>query len=295
LGTAFRIVRPGGRIEYTDTPSGAGAIDAITPGGRKPVEQGSSAENSYQQAKGAIKETQKRIPKLVDYLNYLGYLRHNNPIRFDRVMRELRDSDPQTWLKLQKYPQFRPLRETAVGVKAGTNLMGAGVGLATGNITGSIEKWMENTLKDLMKRDRWGPYADVLGARTSTMPAPPAPSYSNTRLGQHLKVEDARLSQAAKEVARDLQKSRAAIRGGLASSISRVGGTALDVLVAFSDASKAEDLGVAALNLRARKMYEAGIIDESQWAEALSMLSQGRRAEMIQFLDAQVKRWLKQP
>lgn len=294
MSATYRIVRPDGGIEYTDTPTGAGTIDAVTSGSRKPVEQDRSAESSAQQAKGLIKEAQKRIPKLVDYLNYLDYLRHNHPIQFDRVMRELRDSDPQTWLKLQKYPQFRPLRETAIGLKAGTNLMGAGMGIATGNITGSTEKWMESTLKDLMKRDRFGPYADVLGSKATTLPTK-TPTYSNSRLGQYLKAEDARLSQASKEAAKDLHVSRAAIKGGFASSISRVGGTALDVLVAFSDASKAEDLGVAALHLRARKMYEAGIIDESQWAEAQSMLSQGRRAEMIQFLDAQVKGWLKQP
>ncbi|WP_140625768.1 hypothetical protein [Methylibium rhizosphaerae] len=62
----------------------------------------------------------------------------------------------------KKYPQFRPLRETALGLKAGSNLLGAGVGLATGKFTGSVEKWMASTLKDLMKRDRFGPYADAL-------------------------------------------------------------------------------------------------------------------------------------
>lgn len=65
----------------------------------------------------------------------------------------------------RKYPQFRPLRETALGLKAGSNLLGAGVGLATGKFTGSVEKWMASTLKDLMKRDRFGPYADALPVR----------------------------------------------------------------------------------------------------------------------------------
>lgn len=65
----------------------------------------------------------------------------------------------------KKYPQFRPLRETALGLKAGSNLLGAGVGLATGKFTGSVEKWMASTLKDLMKRDRFGPYADALPVR----------------------------------------------------------------------------------------------------------------------------------
>lgn len=270
------------------------------PGGPGRIDTGSRSASDerahdHKQVKDLIKEAQKRIPKINDYLNYLEYLRNHRPIQFDRVMRELQRDDPQTWLKLQKYPQFRPLHQTALGLKAAEKHIGAGIGLSTGSMTGSVEKWLETTVKDMMKRDRWGPYADVLGAKTSTLPAPPAPSYSNTRLGQHLKLEDARLSQAAKEAAEDLQKSRAAIRGGLASSISRVGGPALDVLLALSDASKAEDLGVAALNLRARKMYEAGMIDESQWTEAQSMLSQGRRAEMIQFLDAQAKRWVKQP
>ncbi len=251
MGTAFRIVRPGGRIEYTDTPSGAGAIDAITPGGRKPVEQGSSAENSYQQAKGAIKETQKRIPKLVDYLNYLGYLRHNNPIRFDRVMRELRDSDPQTWLKLQKYPQFRPLRETAVGVKAGTNLMGAGVGLANGNITGSTEKWMESTLKDLMKRDRFGPYADVLGSKATTLPIK-TPTYSNSRLGQYLKTEDAAAAKAAAKTAKDVKNAEAALRAAKGTAITRVFGPIVDLGIGALNPETA----VATTNLGMRSRLE---------------------------------------
>ena len=223
----YRIVREDGSVEYTDVPSGAGQIDAVRPGSSRCDDEARRREDT-KTAETLIKEAQKRIPKVTDYLDYLDYLRHNSSIRFDHVMDELRREDPQTWLKLQKHPQFRPLRETVLGIKAGSNLLGAGVGLASGKFTGSVEKWMESTLKDLMKRDRFGPYADVLGTKASTLPAKSA-TYSNSRLGQYLKIEDARAAAAAKAAAKELESANAGLRSAAGGSVVRVVGPLVDL------------------------------------------------------------------
>jgi len=283
----YKVVRPDGTVEYTDVPAGPGRVETVRRG-----EEPATAEpgpHDHQLAKTLIKEAQKRIPKVADYLNYLEYLRHNSPLKFDRVMNELRQQDPQTWLKLQKYPQFRPLRETAVGIKAGTNLLGAGVGLATGNLTGSTEKWMEGTLKDLMKRDRFGPYADVLGAKATTLPTK-TPSYSSSRLGQYLKTEDARAAVAAKAAAKDLESAKEGLRSARGAAVVRPLTPLVDLGIGMLDPDKASSVGTVALRERARKLFERGVIDAVEWAEAQSLLSQGRFPEMKKLMDDAVAR-----
>jgi hypothetical protein len=223
----YRVVREDGSVEYTDVPSGSGQIEAVRPGSTRADDEARRREDA-KTAETLIREAQKRIPKVTDYLDYLEYLRHNSPIRFNRVMDELRREDPQTWLKLQKYPQFRPLRETALGLKAGSNLLGAGVGLATGKFTGSVERWMESTLKDLMKRDRFGPYADVLGSKASTLPGK-ATSYSNSRLGQYLKMEDPKAAVAAKAAAKELEMANSGSRAAAGGAVVRVMGPLVDL------------------------------------------------------------------
>jgi hypothetical protein len=71
------------------------------------------------------------------------------------------------------------LSVTMFGLKAGENNMAVGLQLTTGNITGSIEKWLDGPVKEMMKRDRFGPYADLLGCKASTL-APPSPSTTPT-------------------------------------------------------------------------------------------------------------------
>lgn len=284
MGGVYRIVRPDGTVEYSDVPGGPGQIDAVGRDGRV-AERREEEPYDHKQTQKLIAEARKRIPKINDYLEYISYLRSNSPIKLDRVLQQLQKEDPQTWLKLQKYPQFRPLRDTLVGLKAGEKTMSAGLGLATGSFTGSAEKWFETTVKDMMKRDRWGPYADVLGAKASTLPPPKPPTYSNSRLGQYLKVEDARAAAAAKAAAKELEASRAALRAAKATAFTRVAGPLVDLGVAALDPNNAKSVGNDLLRVKARTLYERGVIDVTQWAEAQSLLSQGKYVEMQKLMD----------
>ena len=279
LYRVYRIDRPDGTIEYSNQPSGAGEISPLGSKGRAAEPQDEPYKHS--ETKSMIAEARKRIPKMVDYLNYLEYLRNHRPLQLDRVLKELQAEDPQTWLKLQKYPLFRPLRDTQLGLKAGEKNLTAAVGLASGNFMGSAEKWFEGSVNAMMKRDRWGPYADVsLGARASTLPPPKSPTYSNSRLGQYLKVEDARLATATKEVAKELEASRSALRAAKATAFTRVAGPLVDVGVALLDPEVGRSVGNEVLRVKARRLYERGVIDEEQWAETQNLLSQGKYVEM---------------
>ena len=249
----YKVIREDGSVEYTDVPSGAGQVEAVRPG--------ESKQDDVKQAETLIREAQKRIPKVADYLDYLDYLRHNSPIRFDHVMHELRREDPQTWLKLQKHPQFRPLRETALGIKAGSNLLGAGVGLATGKFTGSVEKWMESTLKDLMKRDRFGPYADVLGTKASTLPSK-ATTHSNSRLGQYLKVEDPKAAAAAKAAAKELEMANSGLRAAAGGTVVRAVGPVVDLGIGALRVETLAGISYIQGQRLARDLEEQGILDQ---------------------------------
>ena len=278
----YKITRPDGSVEYTDLPSGPGRVDGV--GERAPRTQ-DEQHKDYELAKSLIKEAQKRIPKVKDYLEYLEYLRHNSPVRFDFVMNQLRQEDPQTWLKLQKYPQFRPLRETAVGIKSGSNMLGAGVSLVNGNITGSAERWMESTLKDMMKRDRFGPYADVLGSKASTLPTK-TPTYSTSRLGQYLKAEDARQAAALRESAKDLEGARSGLRAAKGAAVVRAVGPLVDLGVAMLDPNTATSVANSVLEARLRSAYTKGLIDEEQYITAHNLMAAGRFKEMSDYLQS---------
>jgi hypothetical protein len=277
----YRVVGQDGRVEYTDHPSGNGRISVWQPG-----QDDEAEEDPARTAQKLIREAQKRIPKLVDYLDYIDYLRHNSPVRFDQVMAQLRKTDPETWMKLQKYPQFRPLRETAVGLKAGSNLLSAGVQLTTGNITGSTEKWMESTLKDLMKRDRFGPYVDVLGGKASPLPARET-SYSNSRLGRHLQVEDSRLAQASRAAANELEMTRSGLRAARGTAVVRTVGPFVDLGMAALNPDVAAGATVILMRRRIEKLARRNPdfdLDAPAYEQARQLLSQGRYAELDQLL-----------
>jgi hypothetical protein len=281
----YRVVREDGSVEYTDVPSGSGQMEAVRPGSTRADDEARRREDA-KTAETLIREAQKRIPKVTDYLDYLEYLRHNSPVRFNRVMDELRREDPQTWLKLQKYPQFRLLRETALGLKAGSNLLGAGVGLATGKFTGSVEKWMESTLKDLMKRDRFGPYADVLGTKASTLPTK-ATTYSNSRLGQYLKVEDARLAAASRAAAKELEQANAGLRSARGTAVVRGVGPVMDFGIAALNPDTAESMTNILMRRRLDRLARSNpAIDlgSAAYEQAHQLLSEGRYGELDKLL-----------
>ncbi len=279
----YRIVREDGSVEYTDTPSGNGRIEAVRPGSNSNLRDDTEAAKDYETAKTLIKEAQKRIPKISDYLEYLEYLRHYSPREFDRVMRELAQEDRMTWVKLQRYPQFRPLKESLIGYKAGEKMIGAGIGMATGSYSGTVEKWMESTLKDLMKRDRFGPYAPVLGSKASTLPTK-TPTYSNSRLGQYLKAEDARLASAAKSAASEMESARAGLHAARGTVVTRALGPILDIGVAALNPETYGAVANTTVELRLKKAYEKGILDDEQYVTAHNLMAAGKFREMTEYL-----------
>ena len=278
----YRITRPDGSIEYSDVPGGEGRVEPVGSDGTRPYD--------HKQVKDIIKEVQKRVPKLNDYLEYLDYLRNHRPHQLDRVLHELRKEDPQTWLKLQKYPQFKPLRETALGFKAAEKNLGAGIGLVRGSITGSAEKWLETTVKDMMKRDRYGPYAPVLGSKASTLPAPKSPTYSDSRLGQHLKVDDVRSIEAAKQSAKAGESSRAAIRTAKAAAATRTLNPLIDVGIGALD--PAVFSGISAIRGRqlANRLVKNGVLSLEEAEELPCMMARGEFAQAQAMIDAGFKR-----
>jgi hypothetical protein len=279
----YRVDRADGTTEYTDVPQGAGKVTPVSANGRASAEKAADKPYDHQQIKGVIKEIQKRVPKLNEYLEYIDYLRHNSPLRFDRVMRELQKEDPATWMKLQKYPQFRPLKETSVGLKAGTNILGAAAGLANGKFAGSTEKWMESTLKDLMKRDRFGPYADVLGSKSTTLPTK-TPTYSNSKLGQYLKVEEAKAATASTNAAKDLSSAEAGLRAAKGTALTRMFSPILDLGIGLLDPQVHAGVANAAVELKLRKALSSGALTEEQYIEAHNLMAQGKFKEMQDYL-----------
>jgi hypothetical protein len=281
--TIYKVDRADGTTEYTDAPKGAGKVSQLTADGRVKEEKTSDRPHDHRQIKEVIKEIQLRGPTLHDYLEYIDYLRHNSPIRFDRVMQELQKEDPATWMKLQKYPQFRPLKESVVGLKAGSNILGAAAWLANGKFVGSTEKWMGSTLKDLMKRDRFGPYADVLGSKATTLPTT-TPTYSNSRLGQYLKVEEAKAATAASNSAKDLASAEAGLRAAKGTAITRMFGPLLDLGIGLLDPQVAAGAANALVELKLTKAYERGDLTLEQYIEAHNLMAQGKFKEMQDYL-----------
>jgi len=287
MGGVFRIVDKDGNVTFSDRPQGAdgASVQSWKPGdagkARPDAAPRSKAQDDYDTARQDIALARKHIPNLAQYLEYLDYLRHHSPIRFDRLMQELQHEDPQVWLKLQKYPQFQPLSRALGMARAGEGRLALATGMATGNYGGSMAKWAESTLKDLMKRD--GYYADVLGAKASTLPQPPKRAYSASRLGQYLAAEVPRQEAAATAVAKDLQKSREGLRTGAATAFSRVGGTIIDVELQALNPERATDIGVAALSWRIQKMVAQGALAADD-EEPQRLLSQGKYVELKKYL-----------
>ncbi|AXV84505.1 DUF4124 domain-containing protein [Ralstonia solanacearum] len=283
----FKQTDANGRVTYSDLPpSGPGRVETLSPSGQRSSDE--DARKAHQEAVAYIKEAQKRGPKFKDYLEYIQFLRDKGRFwRWEKALYDLKREDPDAWVKLQKHPQFRPLLNRALGLQAAEKNLTAGIGLVTGKYTGSVEKWLETTVKDMMKVDRWEAYADVLGAKSSTLLEPTPTTYSNSRWGQFAKVEDPKAVQAAKAATKAVEGSRAAIRGGIASAISRPGGVLID---AGLQALNPEE-GTAVTNILLRRRIEEltrknpGFdMTGDAYAKARELLSSGRFGELDRYL-----------
>lgn len=285
----YKITRPDGSIEYSDMPGGAGRVEPVGSDGTRAYD--------HKQVKDIIKEVQKRVPKLNDYLEYLEYLRNHRPYQLDRVLQELRKEDPQTWLKLQKYPQFKPLNQTALGLKATETHLGPGIAVIAaqvtgsyGGVTGSVEKWLETTVKDMMKRDRYGPYAPVLGSKASTLPASKSPTYSDSRLGQYLKTEDARSLEAAKRSAKAMEASRAAVRTAKATAVTRGLNPLLDLGIGASDIDFFKGVSAIQGMRLGKELVEKGVLTQEEALELRGMMARAEFGKARELIEAGAQR-----
>ena len=111
----YKHVDANGKTSYSDQlPSTAGQLEVIAPGvPRAAKKSDEEARREHQEVVQYIKETQKRVPKLHDYWRYIEFLRSHSPSRHRLMLEALQRQDPEAYLKLQKYPAFRPLRDTA--------------------------------------------------------------------------------------------------------------------------------------------------------------------------------------
>jgi len=287
MSGVYKIVDADGNVKFTDVPSAGDRVQRSRRGAGTNDREGERRPYDPKVAEQLIREAQKRIPKFVDYLNYLEYLRHNNPMALERALQKLKEEDLEAWLKLQKHPQFRPLHQTALGINAAEKNITAGLGLATGKFTGSLEKWMETSLKDMMKRDRWGEYADVLGSKATTLPGPKPTAYSRSRLGQYMKGEDARLVKAAAAATKEAELAQAGLRAAKGTAVVRTVGPIVDLGLA---ALNPETAVASATFLMARRIELITrrnpnmSLDTPAYEEARRLLSSGRYGELDKFL-----------
>ncbi|MBT1539099.1 DUF4124 domain-containing protein [Ralstonia solanacearum] len=279
MSGVFRHVDANGRVTYSDLPpSEPGRVDVLSSSGNRTSDE--DARKAHKDAVTYIKEAQKRGPKIKDYLEYIQYLRDKGRFwRWEKAMQDLRREDTEAWMKLQKYPQFRPLLNRALGLQAGEKNLTVGIGLITGKYTGSVEKWLETTVKDMMKVDRWGPYADVLGAKASTLLDPQPTTYSNSRWGQFAKVEDPKAVQASKDAAKKLEASRAAIRASRATAVTRVLNPLIDLGIGALDTDFFKGISAVEGMRLGTRLVEKGILTPDEALELRGMMA---RAEFDQ-------------
>jgi hypothetical protein len=287
----YKITRPDGSVEYTDLPSGPGPVQTADAGSGEAVAQPSEAERreDYERAKSIIEQAKKRIPKLKDYLEYLDYLRTYRPLHFDEVMSQLKRQDPATWQRLQRYPQFRPLRETAVGLKAGNNILQAATKLPTGGVAGTFEYWLEATLKSMMKRDRYGPYAEVLGDKGRPFIEKPT-TYSNSRWGEFMKVEGPKLAEASKAATKELQLATAMGRAAVGSTIGDVGGPFMQLVMGALDVQSLAGISYFRGLSLAQELKDKGILTEKEAYFLPRMLAAKEFDKVVEMINAGVAR-----
>lgn len=285
MGGIYRQTDANGQVTFSDQPPArAGDIETLGRDGRRTPQSKADSTPTHEEVKRYIKDTQKYVPKVREYFEYLEFLRSHSPARHRLMLEALKREDIQAYSKLLLRPEFRPLKETAFGWRATERNVTAAASVVTGKFTGSVEKWLETTVQQMMKQQRWGGYADVLGDKATTL-ATKAASASNTHWGKFVLSEEPKMASARKAARVGLEASRAAIRSGLAASISRVGNTALGGGIEMLDAEKATSVGTVVLREKARRLFEKGVLDASDWEETQHLLSQGKYKEMQKLMD----------
>jgi hypothetical protein len=282
----YKHVDESGRVTYSDyPPNSPGTVKDINAPATSAQKTEAERKKAHKDAKDYIGYAKKYIPKTKEYWDYLDYLRNAYPWRFEQVMHDLRKQDPEVWAKLIVIPRFQPYKLTATGRSAApiayNNLHS---GASAFKFTGSIDKWFETTVTDLMKRDRWGPYADVLGTKATTLPTVP-PTYSNSRLGQYLEVEDARAAKAAKDSAKGLESARAAVRGAASTAVTRMGNPLIDLGIGMLDTDFARGVSAIRGAQIAKQLVSKGILDPIEGEELRSMMANFKFDEANQLIN----------
>jgi len=290
-----------GKVTYSDRPvTEPGTAEVLRSDGtrkEKPREDDDKAKQ-FSEARSLIKAAQKHGGKINDYIQELDYLRTHNPVKLDAALKELRESDPKLWLELQKHPQFRPLVESLSFNKNSTRYLEAGVeAVGTLATKGAVSvpvavapKLGESTVKDLMKRDRYPGSSDVLGSKASTLPEPPKPTYSNTKLGEWRKAEDTRLATAGKEAAKDMSAAAQGTRAASAAALSRVLGPLLDVGIGALNPEVASGISAIRGMQIARKLEDKGILDGVESLQLRGLMAAGKYDEARQMIEAGLAR-----
>jgi Domain of unknown function (DUF4124) len=290
----YKHVDESGRVTYSDhPPNTSGTVKDINAPATSAQKTEAERKKAHKDAKDYIGYAKKYIPKTKEYFDYLDYLRNAYPWRFEQVMQDLRKQDPEVWAKLIVIPRFQPYKLTPLGRNAApiayNNLHS---GASAFKYTGSIDKWFEATVTDLMKRDRWGPYADVLGTKATTLPTV-APIYSNSRLGQYMEVEDARAAKAAKDSAKGLESARAAVRGAASTAVTRVGNPLIDLGIGMLDTQVWSGANNGVMYVRAQKLYEKGVLDDAEYETSRRLISQSKYKEFNSLLEDAERRFIR--
>jgi Domain of unknown function (DUF4124) len=288
MGGIYRQTDANGQVTFSDQPSaGAGGVEALSQDGRRRIPSGKGdSRPTHEEVKQYIKDTQKYVPKVRDYFEYIEFLRSYWPSKHRLMLEALQREDKEAYNKLLRHPQFRPLRETALGWRAAERNVTAAVNVATGKFTGSLEKWLEGTVQDMMKQARWGGYADVLGSKTTTLPTKPV-EYPTSRLGQYSKAEDARLAMAAKDSAKQVELAKSSLRSAKGAAVTRVFGPIVDVGIAALDIDNATAATDLLMRLRLENLARrnpAMDIDGPEYAHARDLLNQSRYNELDKLL-----------
>ena len=224
-----------GQTVYSDQPPTAGETSspvAVIRNGVVVDTVSAKKDDPYAKAKGYISDAKKHIPKVLVYVEYIEYLRKNNPARYIAFVQELAKNDPKSYANLQKAGLFQPLKAH----QRLSNLIDAGVAVGGDLFAGKsgfsgVTTLAEKTLVDYMKKDGFIP-PDVLGSKASTLPKT-VPQYRSTRLGQWSQMQDAQIAKASKEAQKALA-GRPVLAAG-AKAATRIGGPVLDAIIGTLD------------------------------------------------------------